>query len=262
MIRYAEVNGAKLAYEVSGNGAPIIFVHGFMARSTESYYQDFKERLTSGHRVYALDMRSHGGSAAVSDNATLEQSAHDVVAFADLLDLDDAVLVGHSMGGFISLAAAALRPKRFKALAILTPAASKGQPTSEEQIGGFTAARANTEIMDQWFASMFVAPPGQTNLTALREAALCLPDAVAEQWMRTEWPNSDLTGQLSGIQLPALFLLGAKDSVVPPQSQYEDALRVPKAKVVTFADEGHMLPIEGAERSAKEILRFLQDVAA
>jgi len=161
-----------------------------------------------------------------------------------------------------SLAAAFLHPGRFKALVVLTPAASKGQPTSEEQIAGFTAARANPEILDQWFASMFVTPPGKADLKALRDAALCLPDAVAEQWMRTEWPNSDLSGQLPGLQLPALFLLGAKDTVVPPGSQYEDALRLPNAKVVTFADEGHMLPLEGARRSAREVLRFFQDLAA
>lgn len=260
-MQQTEINGAQLTYEVVGSGVPAIFLHGFLASGTGAYYADFKTRLAASYRLYVLDMRSHGGSAQVSHKVTLDQYTRDVAAFADALDLDCPLLVGHSMGGFVSMGAAMLHPKRFKALALVTPAASKGRLNSEAQVADFMAARANREAMDQRFAAMFVRAPDRTKLDTLRQAALCLSDDVAERWMRSEWPNSDLTGGLSSIHAPVLSVIGSKDVVVSPQHQYDDALQMPHAKVVTFTDEGHMFPLEQPERCADEVLRFFGDMA-
>jgi len=260
-MQYAKINGAELAYDVVGQGPPLIFVHGFLASGTGPYYTAFKRLLAAFYHVYFIDMRAHGGSSAIVDNATLDQSARDVAAFADLFQLEDVSLVGHSMGGFISMAAAIQHPRRFKALGLVTPAASKGAPAVEEQVADFMAARKSPEMMDQRFAGMFVRPPAKAELASLRDAALRLPDAVAERWMREEWPSSDLTDGLGSIDVPILSIIAAQDVVVPPERQYEDALRLPKAKVVTFTDEGHMFPLEQPDRCASEVLRFFRDLA-
>tara|TARA_R110000868_G_scaffold177234_1_gene415592 strand:- start:213 stop:995 length:783 start_codon:yes stop_codon:yes gene_type:complete len=259
-MKYADINGASLAYDISGEGEPLIFVHGFLANATGEYYAELKKILACSYRVHFLDMRAHGGSAAVTENVTLDRCARDIVAFADVFHLGKPYLVGHSMGGFLSIAAAMLHPDRFRALALLTPAGSKGQQNPEAVITEFMAARKSRESMDQMFGEMFVSPPGQEGLDICRESALRMPDAIAERWMREEWPNSDLTDGLASIGLPVLSLIGAKDVVVPPQRQYEDMMLMPKAKVVTFTEEGHMLPVEKPEICATEILRFFQDL--
>lgn len=261
MTKSANINGAELAYEVSGDGRPIIFVHGFLARSTGDYYKVFKTLLAKNHKVFFLDMRSHGGSAAIDKDVTLDQGARDIAAFARSQRLDGALLVGHSMGGYLSRAAALHAPDQFRALALLTPAGSRGQPTPEEFVLDFLAARKDPALMSQRFGGMFLGPREQGELDILREAALCLSDAVAERWMREEWPNSNQTERLASIDLPVLSLIGAKDVVVPADRQYADALLPPRGKVVTFNDEGHMLPLENPERTATEVLRFFQDVA-
>ena len=95
----------------------------------------------------------------------------------------------------------------------------------------------------------------------LRASALCMPDPVAERWISQEWPNSNQTDKLASIDLPVLSLIGAKDVVVPPQRQYDDAILLPNAKAIVFTEEGHMLPLENPRRCVSEISRFVQDIS-
>lgn len=259
-MKTVEINGSNLAYDVAGEGRPVIFVHGFLANSTGPYYERFKRMLAASYRVYSLDMRAHGGSAVADETVTLDRCAWDIVEFARQYDLQRPALVGHSMGGFLSMAAALLDPDLFSALALLTPAASQGQPNPNEVVDDFMAARKDKNLMNMRFGSMFVSPPDEVILDICREAALCLPDAVAERWMREEWPNSDLKDKLPSIHPPALSVIGAQDIVVGPERQYEDAMRMPHSKAVSFRDAGHMLPVENPERCAKEVFRFFDDV--
>lgn len=253
------INGSLLTYEVSGDGDPLILVHGFLARSTGDYYAALKELLSKSYRVFALDMRAHGGAGTASEGATLAQGARDIAAFVAALDLTDVLLVGHSMGGYLCMATAVLDPAPLKALALITPASGKGQPTPDAVIADFVLARGDRGVMGARFASMFVRPASQHELDTLVDAALCMPDAVAERWMREEWPNSDLTRDLASIELPVLSLIGAKDVVVPPQRQYEDALRLPNGKIITFTREGHMFPLERPLQCVNELTRFFGD---
>jgi 3-oxoadipate enol-lactonase len=258
---YIRLNGADLCYDVCGEGDPLIFVHGFLANGTGPYYAELKRTLAADYRVYSLDMRSHGGSAQVSEDVTLKQCGQDVIALAMALELESPMLVGHSMGGYISLSAAIDDPSCFRALALLTPAVCKREPVPEEFVADFMAARRDPKLMSERFAGMFTNPPNAAMLKILCEAALCLPDPIAEQWMRREWSHNDITGGLSSIPLPVLSVIGTLDMVVPPAVQYEDALRIPRAKVVTFNGEGHMFPVEKPETCLREVRRFFQDVA-
>lgn len=259
-MNYIHLNDADLFYEVNGQGDPLIFVHGFLAEGTGAYYTEFKKLLAAEYRVYALDMRSHGGSAGVSQDVTLQQCGQDVIALAKALELESPLLVGHSMGGYVGLSAAIDDPSRFRALALLTPAACRREPVPEEFVADFMAARRDPDLMFERFAGMFTAPPSAATLKTLREAALRLPDPIAEQWMRREWSHNDITGGLPSIPLPVLSVIGTRDMVVSPAVQYEDALRIPKAKVVTFNGEGHMLPVEKPETCMREVRRFFQDL--
>lgn len=259
-MKTAEVNGASLAYDVAGEGPPVIFVHGFLANSTGPYYARLKQRLSAFCRVHCLDMRGHGGTLAADSTVTLDQCARDIIAFAKKFGLKGAALVGHSMGAYLSMAAALIDPDRFSALALLTPAGSRSEPNPEAVIADFMAARKDRSLMNMWFASMFVSRPEEAMLDICREAALRMPDAVAERWMREEWQSNRLTEKLPGLRLPALSVIGAQDIIVSPQLQYEDALRIKGSKIVTYADGGHMLPIEHPDRCAREVARFLGDV--
>lgn len=261
-MKYIDVNQARLAYEVTGKGEPVIFLHGFLAEATGRYYAELKQALSARYQVYALDVRGHGGSARTADNVTLQQCALDIAAFVDALDLSHIRIIGHSMGAHLALAAASAHHGRFLALAIITPAAGKGAPSTEEEVAGFMAARQQPEMLSEFFAGMFVRPGSPQMLATCVNAALLVPDPVAEHWMRVEWPQSDLTKSLQHLDLPVLTVLGSRDVVVPPDQQHQDALQIRGAKVITYEGEGHMLPLERPQAIMREITRFFEDTSS
>lgn len=263
MIDHVEINGARLAYEREGDGPhDLLFVHGYLTRGTDGRYRELKDRLARTFRLFSLDMRGHGGSAAVQDGVTLDQLADDVVAFAHHMGLERPLFVGHSMGGFLGLSAAARAPDLFGALALITPSRSRGLPVTPEQADLFIAARSDVTAFDAFNRVMFVREPSEAVMDQMRVDSRLVDDAIHERWVRHEWPGSDIRQPIARLGLPVLFINGSRDILVDPAAQHEDAISMPRAKEIIFTDEGHMMPIEAPVRCAREIIRFFGDLDA
>ncbi len=121
-----EVRGAgavRLAGEQSGDGAPIVLLHGLTA--TRRYVLMGSRALErSGHRTIAYDARGHGRSDPAPDPGayTYELLAADLCAVLDRLEIQQAVLAGASMGAHTALRFALDHPQRVQALGLITPA--------------------------------------------------------------------------------------------------------------------------------------------
>jgi pimeloyl-ACP methyl ester carboxylesterase len=101
-------------------GVPVLFVHA-LAGNTRHWAAQFAH-LRPGRRAVALDVRGHGRSHPPTDgDYAIPSLAADVWAVADALDLERAVLVGHSMGGAVAIACAAARPERAAGLLLVDP---------------------------------------------------------------------------------------------------------------------------------------------
>src|SRR6266568_3113019 len=93
--------GANLHYEEMGSGRPVVFLHGW-AMSARVWH--FQRPLADKSRLIFLDQRGHGQSST-AEGYTIEDFAGDLVAFFEELALEDAVLVGWSMGVHVALQA-------------------------------------------------------------------------------------------------------------------------------------------------------------
>ena len=123
---YIQLNGQVIYYEKTGEGSPVILVHG--NQETHKIFDILIPELSKKHTVYALDSRGHGNSSAVSEYH-YTALAEDIAAFVDALDLVGPAFYGFSDGGIIGLIAASRYPAMFSALAIsganLTPSGWK-----------------------------------------------------------------------------------------------------------------------------------------
>ena len=117
---FVEANGVKLHYLEYGTAGqrPMLCVHGGAAHA---HWFDFvAPGLTPNHHVYSMDLRGHGDSARAEPHTYAWHTfSDDVNAVAEKLDLRDYVLVGHSMGGMVSLVHAVAHPGRIGALVII-----------------------------------------------------------------------------------------------------------------------------------------------
>lgn len=120
--------GVSLAAEVSGEGAPVVLLHGLTA--TRRYVVMGSRLLErSGHRVVAYDARGHGasGPARSPGGYTYEDLTGDLAAVLDQLEIDRAVLAGASMGAHTALAYALRHPERVGGLVVITPGYEEGR---------------------------------------------------------------------------------------------------------------------------------------
>lgn len=92
----AEINGAQIHYQISGEGQPLVLIHGYPLSG-----RIFKEQvagLSDRFQVVTLDLRDFGASTALNDNGSIRLYARDVLALLDQLGIGQAIIGGHSMG--------------------------------------------------------------------------------------------------------------------------------------------------------------------
>jgi pimeloyl-ACP methyl ester carboxylesterase len=107
---YADVNGMRLYYEVSGEGDPLIVLHGaYMNIPTMG---EIIPRLAETHTVYAIELQGHGRTNDIDRPITYPNLAGDVAAFMDAIGLEKADVFGYSMGGATGLRLALDHPEK------------------------------------------------------------------------------------------------------------------------------------------------------
>jgi lipase len=134
--------GVDLAFGYwPGRGAPVVALHGLTASYVS--FIGIAERLSGRRPLFALDLRGRGDSGKPAGPYGMEQHARDVATAMRAMDLDEAIIVGHSMGGFVATALAAMEPALVSGLILIE--------------GGFlpatTAAPSSAQGLDPALAS-------------------------------------------------------------------------------------------------------------
>ena len=198
--KVATIDGERIAYEVRGKGdLAIVLVHGWSC--DRSYFQRQLETFSDRYTVVTLDLAGHGESTLGREDYTIALFGADVAAVVRKLDLKRVVLVGHSMGGDVVVAAARLLKGRVVGLIWLDDYKALGPPSSDAEIEAFAAkfradfprvtnlfvrslfrADADPALVDRVARDMASAPPkvGVTSIESSFKYAREIPAALAE----------------------------------------------------------------------------------
>jgi pimeloyl-ACP methyl ester carboxylesterase len=149
-------DGVEIAYTVEGSGIPaMVFVHCWCCDA--SYWKAQVPVFVEDHTVVTIDLAGHGKSGMARDEWTIEAYGADVAAVVEALDLERVILIGHSMGGAVNIAAAKRMPDRVMALVGVDTYQNLERtiPKSQQQqfLGAFKADFASTT--DGFVRTMF-----------------------------------------------------------------------------------------------------------
>ena len=134
-------DGVQIHYEYGGSGLPaIVFIHGW--NCDRSYWSAQLPVFTTKHQVVAIDLAGHGDSGINREEWSMANFGADVAAVADALQLEDIILVGHSMGGPVALEAARLLKGRVKMVIGADTLSDVSLRYADEQLAGMLAAMA------------------------------------------------------------------------------------------------------------------------
>lgn len=140
------VDGRHISYLRRGEtGDPILLIHGFGGDKNNWLFNH--EALASTNTVYALDLPGHGNSDKNIDDPTFSGFAKVLLGFADALKLDEFHLVGHSLGGAISLSTVLESPDRIKSVTVISSVAL-GEEIDAQFLRGFVATNSRKELKD------------------------------------------------------------------------------------------------------------------
>jgi pimeloyl-ACP methyl ester carboxylesterase len=260
----AAINGQKLYYEdTGGTGPAVIFSHGLFM--DHEMFAPQVSALRRRYRCITWDERGHGLSASDRLAAfSYYDSAADLAAILKHLGIGEAVLVGMSQGGFLSLRCALTRPEVVRALVLIDTQAG---PEDPEAMKGYLA------LTDEW------AEGGLKDSTADIVESVILGDAWPgaaawrEKWrrftgvnvkgcMRTLATRDDITGKLGQIKIPALVIHGDKDAAIALGLAEQLAAGLAGAELVVVPGAGHAANLTHPEAVNPAIERFLSSLAA
>lgn len=241
----------------------VVLVHGW--GGARAVWEAVVPRLTErGHRVVLFDQRGHGVSTTGSAGVSLERLRDDLAAVLDHTGTTDAVLVGHSGGGYAVLAYAAGDPavaaQRLRGL-VLVSTATHDQDTSAGELrmmgsGVFSWALRRPALGRKLLGQMV--GPDADRLTAERNRRLFAgtPAPVRQAFFRISC-GMDLRPGLPVVTVPTVVLAGSADRIIKPSYGADLARALPAARHEEIAGAGHMLPLEGPDH----IVRAVADVA-
>lgn len=250
------VNGIELQYYRTGDGPPLVMAHGFYdnGRCWEPLVAD----LSDEYDVVTYDARGHGRSDAPETGYAIEDRVADLAGLVDELELDEPVLLGHSMGGSTVAWTAATHTDLPRAVVLEDPAGMHGAPEmdSDERV------RVVRENVDEWtdrsvediVTDYADRDPDLARRLAVADAE-CSPQ-IAEI-AREGYPP--LTDAFEKIACPTLVLKADGD----PESRVSDfevADELPDGRLVHVPGAGHCVFRDRYDAAYAELRTFLRRV--
>jgi pimeloyl-ACP methyl ester carboxylesterase len=262
MEGWVEAQGARLFYEIRGEGVPVLLIHGgFVDR--RMWNPQFEE-LARHFRVIRFDGRGHGKSDAPLDSFSYTR---DLIAMLDHLQLDQLVAVGFSRGCNTALELCVTQPKRIKGVVVAAPGLSSYPYSAEfmEYIQSLLAmgdsGRSDEAIQAILEDPYWKLEDDRTTGRQLLEEIMT-ENANLFSWYleATHTEDKPLLPRLKDIRSPVLL--------VAPQREYPDnravvdllASQLPAVQVLAVENAGHFVNIDQPDVFNREVVRFIRNL--
>lgn len=260
-MKTTHFKNTSISYTDQGKGTAIVLLHGFL--ENKKMWDAFIPEWSKKFRIITIDLLGHGETGCMGYVHSMENNAdvvHEVLAD---LRLRKAILVGHSMGGYVALAFAELYPDVVKGLVLLN---STSRADSEERKTNRDRAIKAVKQSFQNFISLSISNLfSEDNRERLSESI----ENVKKEALKT--PLQGIVASLEGMKIridrevllhltpyPKLLVLGKKDPVLnyeETKEQIEDT----QVQLLSFPD-GHMSHIENQKALQRELIQFFKAV--
>ncbi len=201
---YAPVNGLSMYYEIHGDGAPLVLLHGGFGST--GMFAELLPVLAQKRRVIAADLHGHGRTGDIDRPLSLEQMGDDIAALVRHLGLDRVDLMGYSMGGGAALRAAVQHPELVGKLVVVS--------IPFRRSGWYPDVRANMDQMGAQAAAFMHDTPMYQSYAAIAPDPAAFPvllDKMGDMVRR----DYDWTDEVAALRVPTLLVFGDADGVPP-----------------------------------------------
>ena len=259
MEKWLTFKNTKISYTDSGKGPVVVLLHGFLENN--HMWNEVIPIISKNKRVLALDLLGHGQSGCLGYIHTMEIMAEAVFAVLKSLRIRKITLIGHSMGGYVSLALAEKKPNMIRGLCLLNSTAN-----SDHQQRKKLRERANKMVKKNFknlvrmsFINLFSEESKtvfKNKISNALDEALKTPlqgYVACQEGMRIR-PNR--LSVLKNNHFKKLFILGEKDPVLLVNKGIKEAEETQSKTVILSG--GHMSHIENSDKLIKVLNTFIR----
>ena len=236
----------KLHYETAGAGPPVLFMHGYT--STIALWRDQVPVFSPHYRPICMDLRGHGESEGTGmDGYSLAALAGDALAVLDQEGVEQATIVGHSMGGMVAQELLARHGHRVGA-AVFSSTTCKAPP------------REYFQPVVEWAVRLADIPAGVRAADPLTRSCRPVSEATARGCGEMHMNMENFADSLKGSTTPCLVIRGSEESgtILSGSSMLLDAL--PNAKEAVIEGAGHVPQITHPAAYNEALAAFLREV--
>ncbi|MEP6903084.1 MAG: alpha/beta hydrolase, partial [Actinomycetota bacterium] len=207
----------------------------------------------------APDLRGFGASDSTPENYAVKDYADDIADLVRLLNIENYVLIGHSMGGKIALCLAARQPKNLQSLILLAPSPPTPEPIKEIERKKLLNARGNRCVATE---TVCKAAGGKLSAEVFARAIddnLRTSEAAWRAWLELG-SLEDISADVEKINIPVLIAAGANDENITAELlECEIVRRVQTARLTVIENATHLLPLEAPDTIADLIRREVEE---
>ncbi|MGF2616821.1 alpha/beta hydrolase [Rossellomorea vietnamensis] len=250
----------ELSYKDQGEGQIVILLHGFCG--SQEYWEKVMPLLDQ-YRVIAVDLRGHGESGIPEGGYSIEEMAKDIHYFMDQKQLKEVYMLGHSLGGYVTLSFAENFPDKLKGFGLIhstpLPDDERAKEKRTESI-----KKIDSEGMHSFIDGMVPNLFNQDRLAESKEQidkakqiGYNTSPAGAKETLKAMRSRGDFQHVIEKGGLPVLLVAGTNDNVVPKEKTFVSDS--PNVKKVLLEQSGHMGIYEEPEKLAFEIKNFISE---
>ncbi len=262
MSSFLLVKNRKIFFSDHGKGKTVVLLHGYL-ESLETWY-DFSKKLSKKFRVISFDIPGHGESDLLSDEHSMELLAKTINHSLKKLGVKTCFIVGHSMGGYVSLMFHKLFPEMLFGFSLFhSHPFADSKETKNNRLREIKLVEDGRKDLIATFNIPFAFASSNTNkfkkeIEIAKTIALKTPQKGIIANLHAMMNRPDLSESIERTQLPFLYILGKKDNYIDTKSLVPKIKMPVNSEIHLLENSGHMGFIEEQNESLNILDNFIQ----
>ena len=249
----------QIVYKTTGTGSPVVLIHGFAEDST--IWDNQVDFLKDKYRLIIPDLPGSGKSELITNNDTsLEDYAAIIKQILDKEKIETCIMIGHSMGGYITLAFAEKYNTSLNAFGLFHSSAYADDELKIEtrkKAIDFINKNGTEPFLKTSIPGLFYDTGNSGIINALLEKGKTFLSESLVQYYQAMIGRPDRTAVLMNTSLPVLFIMGEHDNAVPIKHSLEQCHMPKKAHIYILRNSAHMGMLEETKKTNEILAKFL-----
>lgn len=244
-------------YTDKGKGFPVLLIHGFC--ETHEIWESFSDKLSKDFRIISIDLPGFGKSRLLNEPFALTDVASKVILLLRDLNINSCISIGHSLGGYVTLALVHQEPKLVKAFGLFHSTAyadSEERKLSRNKVIEFVTKHGVAPFIESFIPPLF---HDQTNRHIPSLVSLASKTSVATliAYVKAMRDRPDRTNVLQQFDGRVLFVAGEKDTGITPDSVRKQASLASRVDLNLLPEIAHMGMFENEGETLSLVHEFL-----